>query len=133
MQGFLEYLAGNSTNAIRLRNLCIFKIVPMLNPDGVIVGNSRCSINGQDLNRQFHSPDLRLHPEIYYLKNLISNNKNILAYIDFHAHSKKKGVFIYGPYFPLHSEYHCKIRVIPKLLSENTEFFRYYSCKFRSD
>ena len=133
MQGFLEYLIGKSTTAARLRQLCIFKIIPMLNPDGVIIGNSRCSANGQDLNRQFHSPDVRLHPEIFHLKNLISNSKNIFTYIDFHAHSKKKGVFIYGPYFPLHSEYHCKIRVIPKLLSENTELFRYYSCKFRND
>lgn len=133
MQGFLEYITGSSLTANRLRELCIFKVVPMLNPDGVIVGNSRCSINGQDLNRQFHSPDVRLQPEIYYVKNLIYSNKKILTYLDFHAHSKKKGVFIYGPHFPLHSEYHCKIRVIPKLLSENTDIFRYYSCKFRND
>ena len=133
MQGFLKFISGYSQTAIRLRSLCVFKIIPMLNPDGVISGNSRCSLNGQDLNRQFHNPDLRLHPEIYHIKNLIYSNQNILTFLDFHAHSKKKGVFIYGPHFPLHSEYHCKIRVIPKLLSEATEIFRYYSCKFRND
>jgi hypothetical protein len=133
MQGFINYLLGKTYEAIRLRESCLFKIVPMLNPDGVVVGNSRCSLNGQDLNRQFQHPDHLLHPEIYHLKSLIFGSKNILAYLDFHAHSKKKGVFIYGPYFPLHSEFHCKIRVVPKLLSEITEIFRYYSCKFRND
>jgi cytosolic carboxypeptidase protein 2/3 len=133
MQGFLKFLIGESQVAYRLRKIFVFKIVPMLNPDGVIAGNSRCSLNGQDLNRQFQIPDIRLHPEIYHIKNLIYNTKDILTYLDFHSHSKKKGMFIYGPHFPLHSEYHCKIRVIPKLISENTEIFRYYSCKFRND
>jgi len=34
-----------------LRDLYVFKIVPMLNPDGVIIGNYRCSLVGDDLNR----------------------------------------------------------------------------------
>ena len=133
MQGFILFLLGVSYEAMRLREQFTFKIIPMLNPDGVVAGNSRCSLNGQDLNRQFQHPDHLLHPEIYHLKSLIYGTKNILTYLDFHAHSKKKGVFFYGPYFPLHSEYHCKIRVIPRLLSESIEIFRYYSCKFRND
>jgi hypothetical protein len=40
-------------------------------------------------------------------------------------------VFIYGPYYPLHSEKHFKMRIIPKLISEETSKFRYFSCKFR--
>jgi hypothetical protein len=133
MQGFIDFIISENNDAVRLRNFCVFKIIPMLNPDGVILGNSRCSINGQDLNRQFQTPDSRLHPEIFNLKSQIQSTKDILTYLDFHSHSKKKGVFFYGPYFPLHSEFHCKIRVIPKLLSENSEIFRYYSCKFRND
>ena len=31
----------------------IFKIVPMLNPDGVILGNTRTGVAGKDLNRQY--------------------------------------------------------------------------------
>ena len=31
----------------------IFKIIPMLNPDGVILGNYRTGVAGRDLNRQF--------------------------------------------------------------------------------
>ncbi len=43
----------------------------MLNPDGVINGNYRTSLSGQDLNRQWKNPDKIHHSEIYYLKKLI--------------------------------------------------------------
>eukprot|EP00826_Nyctotherus_ovalis_P044297 TRINITY_DN4774_c0_g6_i1.p1 TRINITY_DN4774_c0_g6~~TRINITY_DN4774_c0_g6_i1.p1 ORF type:complete len:442 (-),score=58.16 TRINITY_DN4774_c0_g6_i1:249-1574(-) len=50
-----------------------------------------------------------------------------------HAHSKKKCVFIYGPYYPLHSSKYLKVRVFAKLLAENMEMFRYRACKFREE
>lgn len=37
----------------------IFKVVPMLNPDGCLVGNHRCSISGLDLNRTWTDPNPR--------------------------------------------------------------------------
>lgn len=38
MKGTLEYLMSNNPTAQNLRESYIFKIVPMLNPDGVING-----------------------------------------------------------------------------------------------
>lgn len=38
MKGTLEFLMGTSPLAASLREAYIFKIVPMLNPDGVING-----------------------------------------------------------------------------------------------
>ncbi|XP_077004738.1 cytosolic carboxypeptidase 1-like [Tamandua tetradactyla] len=38
MKGALEYLMSNNPTAQSLQESCIFKIVPMLNPDGVING-----------------------------------------------------------------------------------------------
>lgn len=40
---------------------------------------------------------------------------------------------MYGPHYPLHSSNYMKIRVIPKLMSERTVMFRFYSCKFRNE
>jgi murein tripeptide amidase MpaA len=31
-------------------NNSIIKLIPMVNPDGVVIGNSRCSLAGVDLN-----------------------------------------------------------------------------------
>jgi hypothetical protein len=49
MRGVLEYLTGPSREAQQLRSMFVFKIVPMLNPDGVINGNYRCSLAGAAL------------------------------------------------------------------------------------
>lgn len=51
MEGLIEFLVGNSKEAKHLRETYVFKIVPMINVDGVINGNTRLSLNGQDLNR----------------------------------------------------------------------------------
>jgi murein tripeptide amidase MpaA len=44
MNGVIEYLIGDEDRAEFLRNTFVFKIIPMLNPDGVIVGNYRCCL-----------------------------------------------------------------------------------------
>ena len=42
MRGMLDFITGESAEARLLRSLFVFKIVPMLNPDGVAYGNNRC-------------------------------------------------------------------------------------------
>lgn len=46
MQGVIDFLVSDDDKAEFLRNTYVFKIIPMLNPDGVIVGNYRCSLVG---------------------------------------------------------------------------------------
>jgi hypothetical protein len=135
MEGFIRFLLDLNNTAKFLRERVVFKIIPMMNPDGVIIGNYRNNLSGNDLNRQYINPDKRLHPSVYHVKELLKSidSSKILAFIDFHAHSKKKNAFLYAPYFPLHSIKYYKIRMIPKLLSEMTDLFRYYSCKFRTE
>lgn len=48
----------------------MFKVVPMLNPDGVINGNYRCSLAGVDLNRMWLDPSKKLHPTIFSTKQV---------------------------------------------------------------
>jgi len=47
----IDFLTGNTLEARLLRENFVFKIVPMLNIDGVINGNYRCNLAGVDLNR----------------------------------------------------------------------------------
>lgn len=51
IKGVIDYLVGPTLDAKILRDNFIFKIVPMLNPDGVINGGYRCGLAGVDLNR----------------------------------------------------------------------------------
>ena len=54
VEGLIDYLVNSpDVEAENLRNKFVFKIIPMLNPDGVIAGNYRCSLVGVDLNRQY--------------------------------------------------------------------------------
>jgi len=49
----------------------VFKIIPMLNPDGVIVGNYRCSLTGRDLNRAYRIAMRESFPSISHVKSMI--------------------------------------------------------------
>jgi murein tripeptide amidase MpaA len=46
VEGIIDFICGQEREARMLRDTFVFKIVPMLNPDGVIVGNYRCSLGG---------------------------------------------------------------------------------------
>jgi Predicted carboxypeptidase len=52
VKGLIDFLVSDCKEAAALRKKFIFKIVPMLNPDGVVYGNYRCSLLGIDLNRR---------------------------------------------------------------------------------
>ncbi|KAF5884584.1 cytosolic carboxypeptidase 4-like, partial [Clarias magur] len=100
MKGTLEFLCSDDAVAESLREAFIFKIIPMLNPDGVIHGNHRCSLSADDLNRQWLKPGPVLSPTIYHTKGLLyylcSIGKPPLVFCDYHGHSRKKNVFLYG-------------------------------------
>ena len=71
MKGFMDFITGDSFVAKKLRHKFIFKIVPMLNPDGVIVGNTRSSLTGRDLNRQYRTVIRETYPSIWNTKAMI--------------------------------------------------------------
>ncbi|XP_050573623.1 cytosolic carboxypeptidase-like protein 5 isoform X2 [Bombus affinis] len=70
--GFLNFLVNRDDNiAINLRRLYVFKLIPMLNPDGVVRGHYRMDTRGINLNRVYLNPSLKDHPTIYAARNLI--------------------------------------------------------------
>uniref|UniRef100_A0A671T2D1 Cytosolic carboxypeptidase 1 n=1 Tax=Sinocyclocheilus anshuiensis TaxID=1608454 RepID=A0A671T2D1_9TELE len=98
MKGTLEFLMSCSPQAQSLRESYIFKIIPMLNPDGVINGNHRCSLSGEDLNRQWQSPNAELHPTIYHAKSLLqylrATGRTPLVFCDYHVFSVSSCSFV---------------------------------------
>ena len=132
MKGLIDFLVSNAPEARALREKFVFKIVPMINVDGVINGNYRCSLCGSDLNRRYKTPSKILHPSIHAIKRFakaFSKERELALYIDLHGHSRKKNVFMYGnsnvnPFDQANS------RLFPYILSKLCDFFSFDFCRF---
>ncbi|XP_069318759.1 cytosolic carboxypeptidase 3 [Eulemur rufifrons] len=135
MKGFLDYILGDSSDAQLLRDTFIFKVVPMLNPDGVIVGNYRCSLAGRDLNRNYTSLLKESCPSVWHTRNMIRRlmeKQEVLLYCDLHGHSRKENIFMYGCDGSERSKaLYLKQRIFPLMLSKNCpDKFSFSACKF---
>ncbi|KAL4475889.1 hypothetical protein ABPG73_002090 [Tetrahymena malaccensis] len=130
MKGIIDNLLSDTEEAQSLRERFVFKIIPMLNPDGVVHGNYRCSLSGCDLNRRWKTPLKTLHPEIYHFKQMIynfSNQINLALFCDLHGHSMKKNIFIYGCH---DKQQPLACRELPFLMSKLYEPFSFKDCNF---
>ncbi|XP_063375604.1 cytosolic carboxypeptidase 1-like isoform X6 [Cydia amplana] len=144
MDGTLSCLLGDTEVAASLRAKYVFKIVPMLNVEGVINGCHRCGLTNEDLNRRWSKPSPVLHPSIYHTKGLIEYlvrvwKKPPLVFCDYHGHSRKKNVFFYGC---AGAESWCgsdrsvpdepvKYLMLPALMHRISPAFALGSCSFR--
>ena len=86
IESIINNLLNNSQSSKNLLNKYIFKIIPMLNPDGVIHGHYRNNILGKDLNRMYQDPRENITPTCFYLRKLIESNIPFF-FCDFHGHS----------------------------------------------
>ncbi|XP_054415816.1 cytosolic carboxypeptidase 3 isoform X2 [Pongo abelii] len=135
MKGFLDYILGHSSDAQLLRDTFIFKVVPMLNPDGVIVGNYRCSLAGRDLNRNYTSLLKESFPSVWYTRNMVHRlmeKREVILYCDLHGHSRKENIFMYGCDGSDRSKtLYLQQRIFPLMLSKNCpDKFSFSACKF---
>ncbi|XP_046889600.1 cytosolic carboxypeptidase 2 [Hypomesus transpacificus] len=135
MQGFLDFLLGPSDDARLLRDTFVFKVVPMLNPDGVVVGNYRCSLAGRDLNRNYRTLLRDSFPCVWHTRNMVKrlmSERDVVLYCDFHGHSRKNNVFMYGCDNRHDASRRLQERVFPLMMSKNAnDKFSFRSCKFR--
>jgi hypothetical protein len=159
MKGMIDFLTGPSSGAMVLRNTFIFKIVPMLNPDGVINGNTRVNLAGWDLNRKWSYPAEKLFPTVFHLKKHIATfqaRDRVAIYCDLHGHSINRNIFTYGCYSrktkksasaqaaavaasaavvtaggPTKRNVKSDPRVFPMIVAKNSDFFSFKSCDFK--
>ena len=97
----MKDLTSNDSKYEYLLHNFIVKLIPMINVDGVTMGNARSSLVGLDLNRRWTEPNPGIHPEVYYLKEVMKklteeNENGISIYCDMHGHNRKFNCFFYG-------------------------------------
>ena len=137
IESVINNLLNNSEQSNNLLDKYIFKIIPMLNPDGVIHGHYRNNILGKDLNRMWQDPRDNETPTIYYLKKLISINKPFF-FCDFHGHSnmpncalyccsppkKKKNKFFNFPNGNIKSYHFYEEKVFMRIMEEEAKYYQ---------
>ncbi|XP_022809843.1 cytosolic carboxypeptidase 3-like [Stylophora pistillata] len=138
MKGMLDFLTSGHHIAEKLRRKFVFKLVPMLNPDGVIVGNYRTNLAARDLNRTYKDPKKESFPTVWHMKNMLESFKKdhqVIIYCDLHGHSRKPNVFMYGctadPKMGSMSDF-VEERLFPWMMSQKApDKFSFSGCKFR--
>jgi cytosolic carboxypeptidase protein 6 len=60
----MDFLISSHYMAELLRKNITVKIIPMLNPDGVHLGNQKTNLLGMDLNRSWHIISQWAHPTL---------------------------------------------------------------------
>lgn len=135
LDGLLDYLL--SKEADQLRKQFVIRIVPMLNPDGVIYGNYRCSLLGCDLNRKWEKPNRLLHPSVFHSKQLIRHmhsERKVVLYCDLHGHSRKQNAFFYGCSYKNYEQEgrikNAQLRIIPLLCCQRNSLFSLKDSRF---
>uniref|UniRef100_A0A0R3RFM3 Peptidase_M14 domain-containing protein n=1 Tax=Elaeophora elaphi TaxID=1147741 RepID=A0A0R3RFM3_9BILA len=142
MHGIMDFLMSDKEEAMELRDQFVFKLIPMLNVDGVVNGSHRCSLAGVDLNRTWDQPSPVLHPVIYHSKAIVQYIVDVLGkkpflFIDIHGHSNNFNVFLYGNNpdkswsVPDHSlPGKNDFMSLPLLLQQMCDYFSLSSCRF---
>jgi len=70
--GFIQFILDEEDERAKLlRSKYVFKLIPMLNPDGVSRGHYRTDNLGCNLNRVYKNPHKRNHPTIFASKALM--------------------------------------------------------------
>jgi len=97
--GFLQFVLSDDPRAKLLRKLFVFKLVPMLNPDGVAHGHTRSNSHGLDLNRCYAEPNPQEHEGVFWVVQWLSHwaeQGRLIFYLDMHAHAHARGCVLYG-------------------------------------
>lgn len=116
--GLLSFLLDTTDPyAAELRQRFVFKLVPMLNPDGVVRGHFRSDTFGVNLNRAYDNPSPTRHPSVFAVKAVLRQmaalltplpsepkSKGLWMYLDLHAYSARQGCYLLGNTLVTHRE-----------------------------
>ena len=95
-------------------------------------GHFRYDQFGNNLNRYYMNPNATEHPAIFAVQQILgvyARSNRLALYLDLHAHSSKKGCFMYGNVLDS-VQYQTQNQLYCRLIALNTPYFDYQSCLF---
>ena len=122
----IEFLLSEEEEARILREKFVFKIVPMLNPDGVFNGHFRTDRLLQNLNRHYNIPNEYRHSICLAMVQILkyfSENDRLIFFCDYHAHPSIKSCFFYGNFSKFERD--IESRAFALFLKKKTRLFSY--------
>jgi len=158
LRGMIDFiLRKNDKRSDSLRRNFVFKIIPIINPDGVARGHYRTDARGQNLNRFYRNPNQGTEPQCYAYRQLVwycHNNyrlphapeaakmpagdaeevfedihSGVAFLIDLHAHAAKRGAFLFGNRLKS-SELQSELHLYARLASANSAHLDFDGCCF---
>jgi len=90
-----KLLDENDPTSRELLKRCHFHIVPNMNPDGSIRGHLRTNAAGRNLNREWQTPDPKLSPEVFVVKQKMQET-GVDFFLDVHGDEALPYNFIAG-------------------------------------
>ena len=133
LEGLLSFLLReDDPRAIALRERYVFKLVPILNPDGVYNGHYRADTLGQNLNRCYGHAQHGDHPTCFAVNALVRQlhaRQALQFYVDTHGHATKRGCFLYGNCLADHERMVENV-LYAQLVAANCRWFDFGGCVF---
>jgi hypothetical protein len=133
LDGLLAFLVRtDDPRAAALRERFVFKLIPMLNPDGVFRGHYRTDTRGVNLNRVYLEASAAEHPSIHACCAVVQqlHERGALhLFVDCHAHAGKRGCFLYGNLGSSFDEL-TRAGLFAKLVSLNTLWLDFAACQW---
>ena len=131
--GLLAFLLrDDDPRAIALRDRFVFKLIPMLNPDGVYHGHYRADTRGANLNRKYASATYDAHPSIFAsmaVARQLHASSDLMVVVDLHAHAGKRGCFFYGNQQVTQAQ-QAEAALFMNLVALNTRWLTLNGCTF---
>ena len=134
LDGFLQFiLREDDPRARALRERFVFKLVPIINPDGVFRGHYRSDTRGLNLNRVYLAPSAETHPAVHAITKVVRQlhgRGELQFYVDCHGHATKRGCFLYGNSLLSEPERMVDNVLYAKLCALNCRWFDFGGCVF---